>query len=53
MALKAVLMEQIRLLADAGVTQFLSDMAESTDHEKSNVIYIGVMRSIVPLCKPI
>ena len=30
-ALKTVLMEQIRLLADAGVTQFLSGMAEATD----------------------
>ena len=30
-ALKAVLMEQIRLLADAGVTQFLSGMAEAVD----------------------
>ena len=30
-ALKAVLSEQIRLLADAGVTQFLSGMAEATD----------------------
>ena len=30
-ALKAVLMEQIRLLADAGVTQFLSGMAEAAD----------------------
>ena len=30
-ALKAVLMEQIRLLTDAGVTQFLSGMAEATD----------------------
>ena len=30
-ALKAVLTEQIRLLADAGVTQFLSGMAEATD----------------------
>ena len=30
-ALKAVLAEQIRLLADAGVTQFLSGMAEATD----------------------
>ena len=31
LALKAVLMEQIRLLVDAGVTQFLSGMAEATD----------------------
>ena len=31
MALKTVLAEQIRLLADAGVTQFLSGMAEATD----------------------
>ena len=30
-ALKTVLMEQIRLLADAGVTHFLSGMAEATD----------------------
>ena len=30
-ALKAVLTEQIRQLADAGVTQFLSGMAEATD----------------------
>ena len=30
-ALKTVLMEQIRLLADAGVTQFLTGMAEATD----------------------
>ena len=30
-ALKAVLMEQIRLLANAGVTQFLSGMAEAVD----------------------
>ena len=30
-ALKAVLTEQIRLLADAGVTQFLSGMAEAVD----------------------
>lgn len=30
-ALKAVLMEQIGFLADAGVTQFLSGMAEATD----------------------
>ena len=30
-ALKMVLMEQIRLLVNAGVTQFLSGMAEATD----------------------
>ena len=30
-ALKAVLMEQITLLVEAGVTQFLSGMAEGTD----------------------
>ena len=30
-ALKAVLMEQITLLAEAGVTQFLSGMAEAVD----------------------
>ena len=30
-ALKAVLTDQIKLLADAGVTQFLSGMAEATD----------------------
>ena len=30
-ALKSALAEQIRLLADAGVTQFLSGMAEATD----------------------
>ena len=30
-ALKAVLKDQIKLLADAGVTQFLSGMAEATD----------------------
>ena len=30
-ALKAVLAEQIAALADAGVTQFLSGMAEGTD----------------------
>lgn len=30
-ALKAVLAEQIAALADAGVTQFLSGMAEATD----------------------
>ena len=30
-ALKAVLIEQIAALADAGVTQFLSGMAEATD----------------------
>ena len=30
-ALKAVLMEQIKLLNDAGVTQFLSGMAEAAD----------------------
>ena len=30
-ALKSVLAEQIKLLADAGVTQFLSGMAEATD----------------------
>lgn len=29
-ALKAVLMEQIKLLVDAGVTQFLSGMVEAT-----------------------
>jgi len=33
-ALKAVLAEQIAALADAGVTQFLSGMAEGTDYEK-------------------
>ena len=37
-ALKAVLTEQIRLLADAGVTQFLSGMAEATDYEKGKVM---------------
>lgn len=31
MALKAVLAEQITALADAGITQFLSGMAEATD----------------------
>ena len=31
MALKTVLMEQIMLLAEAGVTQFLSGMAEAVD----------------------
>jgi len=32
--LKTVLAEQIRLLAEAGVTQFLSGMADAVDYEK-------------------
>ena len=37
-ALKAVLMEQITLLVEAGVTQFLSGMAEGTDVFCSEII---------------
>lgn len=33
-ALKKTLAEQIKLLAEAGVTEFLSGMADGTDYEK-------------------
>ena len=48
-ALKMALMEQIRLLADAGVTQFLSGMAEVTDTWSAFFVLALKTRSEAPL----
>ena len=48
-ALKSALAEQIRLLADAGVTQFLSGMAEATD--TWSALSVLVLREKNPVLK--
>ena len=50
LALKTVLMEQIKLLVNAGVTQFLSGMAEATD--TWSALSVLALREENPALKP-
>jgi len=44
-ALKAVLAEQIAALAEVGVTDFLSGMAEAVDYEKRRVMRSEILNA--------